>query len=97
MDQIYLDKRGDESNTSSWVYYRVTSVDSLGNPAGTEGSSVQICRVKWPTFEDIAPVIDTPGQVGYRHTVAYPTAKKILAEWDVDHEQRSILIGSRER
>ena len=95
LDQIYLDKCGDENASFNWVYYRLTSVDGLGNPAGTEGGTIQICRVRWPSLGDKGTPVDTPGHTGL--TVAFPAMNKVLAEWGVDHENRGILIGLRER
>jgi hypothetical protein len=90
-DLIYLDKHGDDSYPQNWTYYRIRSTTALGIPAGDMGSAVQVCRVKWPTFEDIDSSIDTPGVVGY--TSAGFNAEKLLEQWDVDRN-RSILIGS---
>lgn len=91
-DLIYLDKHGDADHyPQSWTYYRIRSTTGLGIPAGDLGSSVQVCRVKWPTFEDIDPPTDTPGVVGY--TSAEYNANKLLEQWGVDRK-RSILIGS---
>jgi hypothetical protein len=33
LDQIYLDKGGDENPSFNWVYYRLTPIDEIGNPA----------------------------------------------------------------
>jgi len=64
LDEIYLNK-GDEANASyNWVYYRLTSVDELGHPSGKEGSTIQICRVTWPSFGDEGTPVDTPGHAG---------------------------------
>jgi hypothetical protein len=95
-DTIYLDKHGDEDHfPDTWTYYRLTSVDGLGNPEGTEGSTIQACRVKWPTLEDIPPVVDSIGTVGFEF--AYPTVNEVLLkQWNIDRE-RSIFIGVRDR
>ena len=91
-DLIYLDKHGDDDHyPQGWTYYRIRSTTGLGIPAGDLGSSVQVCRVKWPTLEDIDPPTDTPGVVGY--TSAEYNANKLLEQWGVDRK-RSILIGS---
>jgi len=90
MNLIYLNKRGDEGNTRGWVYYRVTSTTGMGIDAGTEGSTVRVCRVKWPTFSDIGDIIDTPGTVGYMS--AHPNVVGIVRQWGINHED-SILIG----
>jgi hypothetical protein len=95
LDQIYLDKCSDENPSFNWVYYRLTSVDVLGNPAGRGGSTVQICRVKWPSLGDKGTPRDTPGQGDL--TSAFSVTNRVLAEWGVDHENRGVLIGLRER
>jgi hypothetical protein len=95
LDQIYLDKGGDENPSFNWVYYRLTPVDGLGNPAGKEGSIIQICRIKWPSLVDIGPSVDTQGHTGL--TAALPAVNTVLAQWGVDHESRGILVGLRER
>jgi hypothetical protein len=95
LDQIYLDKGGDENPSFNWVYYRLTPVDGLGNPAGKEGSTIQICRLKWPSLGDIGTAIDTPGPSG--RIAAITAVSTVLTEWGVDHESRGILIGLRER
>jgi hypothetical protein len=90
IDLIYLNKGENENDTSGWVYYRVTSVEGLGSDAGQEGSTVRVCRVKWPKFEDSGNIIDTPGTVtknsAHRNTV------NLVGQWGIDHDQ-SILIG----
>jgi hypothetical protein len=93
-DLIYLNKCSNENDTSGWVYYRVTSVAGLGIQAGQEGSTVRVCRLKWPEFVDLGEVVDTPGTVGY--TSAHPNVASLVAQWGIDHEQ-SILIGVLER
>jgi hypothetical protein len=91
-DLIYLDKHGDDDHhPQSWTYYRIRSTTGLGIPAGDMGSAVQVCRVKWPTLEDIDSPTDTPGVVGY--TSAEYNANKLLEQWNVDRS-RSTLIGS---
>jgi hypothetical protein len=95
-DLIYLDKRGDDGNHNpdTWGYYRITSVTGLGNPEGTLGSSIEACRVKWPTLEDILPITETPGVVALE--VAYAAVNGALRQWNIERE-RSILIGIRDR
>jgi hypothetical protein len=88
MDRIYVDKCGDETASYNWVYYRLTSVDRLGNPAGKEGSNIEICRLRWPWLGDSGTPVETPG-----HT----SMGDVLGKWGVDHEKRGILIGLRER
>ena len=96
VDTIYLDKRGDDGDhfPDAWAYYRITSVGGLGNPEGTKGSSIEACRLTWPTLEDIPPIIDTPGVVGL--AAAWDVVNKALRQWDIDRE-RSIFIGVRDR
>jgi hypothetical protein len=92
--QIYLDKGGDDDNLpDTWKYFRVTSVPGMGVPEGEEGSTVQTCRVKWPSLEDIEPIVDSPGTVGY--VSAYRNVTKILEGWGINREE-SILIGLRD-
>jgi hypothetical protein len=93
-DFIYLNKRGKENDTRAWVYYRTTSTTGLGISAGDEGSTVRVCRLRWPDFSDIGEVIDAPGTVGF--TSAHPNVVRLVARWGIDHEQ-SILIGVLER
>ncbi len=62
IQSIYLYKPS-ESFLNTWVYYRVASISS-GEPAGTFGAPIQVCRVEWPTFEDVSPATDTPGITG---------------------------------
>lgn len=95
LDQIYLDKCSDENPSFNWVYYRLTSVDGLGNPAGRGASTIQICRVKWPSLGDKGAPLDTPGQS--EHTAGLSATNRVLAEWGVDHQNRGVLIGLRER
>jgi hypothetical protein len=95
LDQIYLDKCGEEQASFNWVYYRLTSVDGLGNPAGKEASTIQICRVGWPSLGDKGTPVDTPSHTS--GVAAVPAVNQVLAEWGVDHENRGALIGLRER
>ena len=96
LDDIYLDKHGDADHLpDTWTYYRITSVDGLGNPDGTLGASIEVCRVRWPTLEDIPPIIDSIGTTG--HAFAYPTVNAALRkQWNIERE-RSVLIGYRFR
>lgn len=95
LDSIYLHKRN-ESSTATWTYYRVTSI------GGSEGDHIQICLVKWPSFEDIdvigdekKAVVVNPYDTGFAS--AYPNLCALLQnKWNIDHE-RSQLIGIRER
>ncbi len=94
-DTIYLNKRGNESNTSSWAYYRITS-------RGNEGDPIELSLLTWPEFEDMDVVGDldkaivvNPSDTGYRS--AYPNFTDLLQrKWNINHEQ-SILIGFRAR
>lgn len=92
---VYLYKPPETENfVNSWVYYRVDSVRGPNEPAGTLGAPVQMCRLSWPSFADILPMVDTPGVTGL--TSAYRQMCSIAKnQWGVDHEQ-SILIGMLE-
>jgi hypothetical protein len=68
----------------------IRSTTALGIPAPDIGSAVQVCRVKWPTREDIDSPTDTPGVVCYPS--AEYNANKLLEQWGVD-QHWSILIG----
>jgi hypothetical protein len=95
IDVIYVDKHGDEDHLpDTWTYYRITSVTGLGNPEGTEGSTIQVCRLKWPTLEDIHPPTDTQGAVSFEF--AYEAVNSALRHWGIERE-KSIVIGIRER
>lgn len=82
---IYLDKRGDDdTNTGSWEYFRI-------GPSGVD--TIEVCRVRFPSFEDKGDPIATPGNVGL--AAAYDNVNwLLLKQWDVERE-RSILIGIR--
>lgn len=87
---IYLGKPA-ENDTSSWIYYRVDSVDGPDEPSGTLRAPIQICRVSWPEFDDIPPITETPGVTGLES--AYEQMCSVVqSRWGVDHE-RSALIG----
>ena len=96
LDMIMLDKQGDDDHfPDNWAYYRITSVTGLGVPEGEEGSTIEVCRVKWPTLEDVPPAIQTVGSVGF--AFAYPTVNTaLLRQWNIERE-RSIFIVVRER
>lgn len=95
IDAIYLDKRGSDYDTSKWVYYRITSVNWSEFKAGQEKSSVEVCRVNFPKFEDTDSPTDSPGQTGMKS--AYIDVLKILEQrWGVEHKDEN-LIGLRER
>jgi hypothetical protein len=89
MQSIYVYKPS-EAWTNSWVYYRIASVDA-DVPAGTLGAPIEVCKVAWPTFEDIPPAIDTPGITGYASAWEHQL-KLVLKQWDVDHD-KSTFIG----
>ena len=75
-NEIYLDECGDDDHLPpSWKYFRVTGVTGLGNPEGTEEATIQVCRVKWPTLEDIPPVNDSPGDA--RHWLSVPVGRRL--------------------
>ena len=94
IDFIYLNDLDQEHSPDSWLYYRITAIDGPADPAGTLSSALQICRVKWPGFEDIAPATDTPGAVGWN--TAHPgTIKFVKNAWGADHE-KSVVIGLRD-
>ena len=95
-DSIYLNKRGNESFTNVWAYYRITSV------GGDLGDHIELALLTWPDFRDIDVVGDldkavvvNPSDTGYNS--AYPNTIQLLAKkWNIDHEQ-SVLIGLRFR
>lgn len=95
IDSIYLNKRDDSSMTSDWVYYRVTGAPGLGVPAGKEGASVQICKVKWPDFSDVGSMVDSPGQVAMA-SAYLKGIQNVVQAWGIEHDE-SILIGLLER
>jgi len=95
LDQIYLDKGGDENPSFNWVYYRLTPIDEIGNPAGKEGGTIQICRLKWPSLGDMGTPVDMCGPNGL--IAASASISTVLAEWGIDPKSRGILIGLRER
>jgi hypothetical protein len=91
MHAIYVYKPPETENTaSSWIYYRVGSVDA-DEPRGKLYAPIQVCQVSWPALKDIPPMIDTPGIT--RLASAYSQVQKLLREqMGVDHES-SVLIG----
>jgi hypothetical protein len=94
-DEIYLDKLGDEDHEpDTWKYFRVTGVTGLGNPEGTKAATIQVCRVKWPTLEDILPVNDSPGVTA--KASAWEIVNGALRQWGIERD-RSIFIGLRDR
>lgn len=95
-DVIYLDKGEDTGDLlpDTWQYFRVTGENRLGHPEGTEGASIQVCRVKWPTLEDIPPMTDSPGVTTYASS--WEIVNGALRQSGIDRE-RSIIIGIRDR
>lgn len=84
IDMIFLDKRVSNC-TGDWTYYRLTPI----------GDTIQACRVKFPSLEDIEPVVDTPGNVGL--AAAYENISQLVKkQWNVERD-RSELIGVHER
>jgi hypothetical protein len=94
-DTIYFNTRGNEFSTWVWAYYRITS-------KGQTGDNIEVCLLKWPSFEDIniigdehKAVVVNPADTGYNS--AYPNVCELLKnKWGIDHE-KSILIGLRPR
>jgi hypothetical protein len=86
LDSIYLNKRGDPANTSAWAYYRIRSL------GGKEGDDIEICMVRWPTFDDLDVIGDefkaivvNPSDTGY--TSAFPNLCEVLKnKWNIDHK-----------
>lgn len=94
LDQIYMDRLGQDSTPDNWVYYRVTSVEGLGIGEGQVGSSVQICRVTWPELYDIGPAVDSPGVVGF--VTAWENVSSYVKEnWGAEHAEEK-MIGLRD-
>jgi hypothetical protein len=92
---IYLYKPPETENyVNSWVYYRIDSVRGPDEPEGSMYAPIQMCKVSWPLFKDIKPVIDTPGITGLAS--AWDQMCSVAKnQWGVDHKQ-SILIGCLE-
>jgi len=75
---------------NNWLYYRIASYN-MDEPAGTLGAPIEVCRVKWPTFEDVPPATDTTGITGLAS--AHEQLCRLVKElWGVEHE-KSILVG----
>ncbi len=93
---IYLDKMGDDDHDpDNWRYFRITTVSGMGEEEGRPGSSIQLCLVKWPTFDDIGPVTDLPGSVASGR--AYDDTNKFLKGQLGVERERSIFIGIFDR
>jgi len=92
MRTIYLYKPPKtEKFTNTWVYYRIDSVNGPDEPEGTLFAPIEICKVSWPTFDDILPITSTPGVTGLES--AYEQMCRLARNlWGVDHEQ-SHFIG----
>lgn len=91
MQSIYVYKPPQTENfTNTWIYYRVSSVDAE-EPAGTLYAPIQVCRVSWPTFEDIPPITDTPGITGLASAYEHQ-CRLVKEQWGVEHED-SVFIG----
>ena len=88
-DMIYLDKRGSNLD-NDWAYYRITSEGGVGDP-------IELCLVKWPTFEDIdeivspeSAVVVNQGDTGY--TSAYDNFGKVLKKkWNIRHSDDKLI------
>lgn len=80
-----------EAYTNTWVYYRIDSVDGPDEPGGTLLAPIQMCKVLWPSFADIAPATDTPGITGLESAYEH-MCRLARGQWGVEHEQ-SVLIG----
>jgi hypothetical protein len=95
-DIIYLDKHGDDGDhlPDTWEYFRVSGLPGLGNPEGTLGATIEVCRVSWPKLEDIPPATETPGVVALAS--AWELVNKALRQWGIERG-RSIFIGIRDR
>jgi len=94
-DTIHLDKHGDDDHfPDTWDYYRITGLEGLGNVEGTEGATIEVCRLTWPDFQDKGTAVQTPGVVGLE--AAWGHINRILNGWGIDRE-RSVFIGVRDR
>ncbi|WP_041598296.1 hypothetical protein [Granulicella tundricola] len=100
LDAIYLNKHEDRPESvetvmlegqpmevliNDWTYYRVRGGEHTGE------SSVQICRVTFPKFEDDGTVIDLPFRVG-KTGVPEELDTITQEQWGLLHSQ-SIHIG----
>ena len=91
MQAIYLYKPPQTENLpKAWTYYRVTSIDAE-EPAGTLHAPVEVCKVSWPTFEDILPTTETPGIAGLQSAEVH-LCRLLKKQWKVYHG-RSVLLG----
>jgi hypothetical protein len=102
IDTIWLNKpKGGDSEPDTWVYYRVTPVAGGGQPAGADKSNVEVCRLHWPTLEDLTGfsqdqgIVETAGSVGLV-SAELDTTDIVKGKFGIDHRQ-SILMGIRER
>jgi hypothetical protein len=84
MRLVYLDKKGNDHDTSGWCYYTLSGGSEVGD-------TIQTKQVKFPSFEDCDVTVDTPGNVGL--SAAYENINTLLRNrWGIERE-RSILIG----
>jgi hypothetical protein len=58
-------KRGYDSDTSKWAYYRISSTGDMGD-------NIEMCLVSWPSFEDIDEVLSEHAAV---MATAFPLAQ----------------------
>lgn len=95
VDSVYLNKRGNRSDTSAWAYYRITSQGALGD-------HIEVCMLEWPSLKDLdfvgdvqRAVVVNPGDTGYAR--AYPNLLTLLQnKWNIEHNDDDI-IGIRVR
>ena len=80
-----LDGQPMDVGVEDWIYYRVRGGQH------TAESSVQVCRVTFPKFEDLGTLIDLPFRVG-KEGVAEELEAVMQAQWGLSHSQ-SIRIG----
>ena len=91
MQSIYLYKPPDTDNlTWDWIYYRVAST-ALDEPAGKPGAPIEICKVSWPTFQDIGKPTVTTGITGLESAIEHETV--ILKNIFGVEREKSTLIG----
>lgn len=100
LDLIYLNKHEDRPERletmeidgkpmsvviDEWTYYRVRGGHWIGE------SSVQVCRVKFPKFEDTGIVIELPFRVGF-NGVPEELETVMQEQWGLSHA-KCIRIG----
>jgi hypothetical protein len=100
VDSIYLNKHEDRlpdierffdegvlidaMSIEDWTYYRLRGSEEVGG-------TLEVCRVSFPSLEDVGDPISTPGVVGYM-SVPEHIQTLLKAQWGVDHST-SIFIG----